>query len=476
MTCAPSSSRRQKNSLEEYKQRAHALRDENEALKRDREVRESEARQIISFLRLDAERKDELIESLKKTIEQQREMFQRERENDSLAAAKKLKESEEAARTREKLLENEIAQLQKELQTLQEFKERKAQLEAGLEQEKRERLALEENHKETISAMERKFYDEKGKMQREYKQMLAEIKKSSQEEAVERLDASTKKILFENRRMAEELRLQVQEADDLQKMNRKREEENRRLRREVELNEQGLKEYSKQGFKQTREIRELTGKTKSLEKSLAQVVKEYEKKAHQATESHDRKTRELELELSGMRQLIKLKSKELANVKRLAQLILEKRNEVETFLLESIEEVKAQIAKERPPLPKHGVGARRGVLPHIDRKAGTSNLPRSFEEHVDISELTWSDRERVLRLLFAKINNSEPMQQMPPHLLDVQDQDALGMAARAAQMDIDGTVMEGDETFLTTDALADGRGYLGALDGQSSHGLAAPLA
>ena len=36
-------------------------------------------------------------------------------------------------------------------------------------------------------------------------------------QAVERLDASTKKILFENRRMAEELRVQVQETDELQK-------------------------------------------------------------------------------------------------------------------------------------------------------------------------------------------------------------------------------------------------------------------
>ena len=33
-------------------------------------------------------------------------------------------------------------------------------------------------------------------------QMLAEMKKTSQEEAVERLDSSTKKILFENRRCA----------------------------------------------------------------------------------------------------------------------------------------------------------------------------------------------------------------------------------------------------------------------------------
>ena len=73
--------------------------------------------------------------------------------------------------------------------------------------------------------------------------MLAEMKKTSQEEAVERLDASTKKILFENRRMAEELRLQVQETDELQKAKRYLEEENKKLKREVQLNEQSVKEY-----------------------------------------------------------------------------------------------------------------------------------------------------------------------------------------------------------------------------------------
>ena len=44
------------------------------------------------------------------------------------------------------------------------------------------RLELEEDHKETIAQMERKFFEEKGRLQKEYKQMLAEMKKSSQEE------------------------------------------------------------------------------------------------------------------------------------------------------------------------------------------------------------------------------------------------------------------------------------------------------
>jgi hypothetical protein len=340
-----------KNSLEEYKQRSHELRDENEALKREREVRESEARQIISYLRNDAEKKDVLIESLRDAIEQQRERFAREREGDRLSAAKRLKEAEDDFHAREKRLEDSMAQLNKELATLLDFKERKATLEGGLEHERHERLELEENHKEAVAQMERKFFEEKAKLQREAKQMLAEIKKSSQEEAVERLDASTKKVLFENRRMAEELRLQVQETDELQKLSRKRDDENKRLRRDVELNEDALKEYAKTGFRQTREIKDLAAKVKSLERSLGQVVKEYERKAQLVADAHDRRSQELELESSGMRQLLRLKSKELANVKRLAQLILEKRNEVETFLLESIEEVKVRRSRTRATRP-----------------------------------------------------------------------------------------------------------------------------
>ena len=66
--------------------------------------------------------------------------------------------------------------------------------------------------------------------------------RAGQEEAVERLDQSSKKILFENRRMAEELRLQVGETDELQKAEKTLEEETKKLRREVALNEQSVKE------------------------------------------------------------------------------------------------------------------------------------------------------------------------------------------------------------------------------------------
>ena len=65
--------------------------------------------------------------------------------------------------------------------------------------------------------LERKFIEQNTKQKKEYEQKLEELKKVSEENIDERLDASVKRILQQNRRMAEELRLHVQETDELQR-------------------------------------------------------------------------------------------------------------------------------------------------------------------------------------------------------------------------------------------------------------------
>ena len=47
-------------------------------------------------------------------------------------------------------------------------------------------------------------------MRKEYEQRMEELKKSAEEEIDERMDASVKRILQQNRRMAEELKIHVQ--------------------------------------------------------------------------------------------------------------------------------------------------------------------------------------------------------------------------------------------------------------------------
>jgi len=415
------------------------LQDANETQEHDSQV-------VLKFLREDAERKDELIESLKKTINQQRELFAAQREDERRTAAEELASVRAELTGRENALSKQLGEAQDELFRLQEFKEQKLNMERALEQGEAERQEMAESHKLALENLERKFLEEKNRLQKEYKQMLAEMKKSSQEEAVERLDSSTKKILFENRRMAEELRLQVGETDELQKAKKGLEEETKRLRREVALNEQSVKEYAKQGFRQSKEIKELSAKVKSLERSLSTNVASFEKERDTLVKEDQRKLAEVELDSQGLRQLVKLKSKELTHMKRLASIILQKRNEVETFLLDSIELVKGEVqrrrAEEERTMPRS-----RGRLPQLTG-ARPSNLPASPEEHIDIRDLTWDDRERVLRLLFAKINNAAPFPQMPPHPLH--DDGPLGrMAGDPAD---DGADLSADAAFFVTQA------------------------
>jgi len=392
--------------------------------------------QIISFLRKDAERKDELIDSLKGTIGQQRDAFAQQREQEAETTNQRFAALEEQFRGQTEAQQRQITRLQRELSELQEFKDRKEELEDAMQRGEQARADLEEDHKEGLAAMERKFFEEKGKLQREYKQMLAEMKKTSQEEAVERLDASTKKILFENRRMAEELRLQVQETDELQKAKKTLEEENKKLRREVQLNEQAVKEYAKQGFRQSKEIKDLTAKVKTLERYVSTSTREFEREKDALSTSDRKKMGELELDSAGLRQLVRLKTKELANVKRLAAIILQKRNDVETFLLESLEHVKTEIGRRRAEEERTARLSKGKLLPALAvAEPRPSNLPQSAEERVDIRDLTWEDRERVLRLLFAKINNSTPLHSMPPHALQPDDGISQEMLLAAMESD-----------------------------------------
>lgn len=67
---------------------------------------------------------------------------------------------------------------------------------------------------------------------------------------------------------------------------------------------------------------------KGLEASLDEVVRDFEAEKQQTMHSHDQRTSDLSLELNGLRQLIKIKNKELKTMKRLASHILQQRTEV----------------------------------------------------------------------------------------------------------------------------------------------------
>ena len=87
-------------------------------------------------------------------------------------------------------------------------------------------------------------------------QKIEHLKRNAEADIDERLDASMKRILQQNRKLAEELHMHVQETSVLQRDKKKLEEDNKVLTRELDIKNEAEQEYAKRGLKQAQELYE----------------------------------------------------------------------------------------------------------------------------------------------------------------------------------------------------------------------------
>lgn len=165
-----------------------------------------------------------------------------------------------------------------------------------------------------------------------------------------------------------------------------------------------------------------------------------------------RELEEANIDASGLRRLMKIKTQELKQMRNLAATILSQRSETEQFFLESLQEVRDMIKAERKRSQrdakvaldrmKNGqvgdiaasgnikrlpsLAVKQSALhlfedPHAkaaaaaagssnkDPSAASSSALRGLGDKVLIRDLSWEDKELVLRILFAKMNGSDQM-------------------------------------------------------------------
>ena len=154
-------------SLEEFRFRCQELVAENLKLQEEKETQEHDSQLVLKFLREDAERKDELIESLRKTINQQRELFAAQREDERQAADAELNSVRDQLTTENEKLTRELSAARDELDRLADFKRNKLDIERALEDGENERERMRDDHKLHLEALERKFLEEKNRLQKE---------------------------------------------------------------------------------------------------------------------------------------------------------------------------------------------------------------------------------------------------------------------------------------------------------------------
>lgn len=184
---------------------------------------------------------------------------------------------------------------------------------------------------------------------------------------------------------------------------------NKNYKRDMMLNAETMEEYSKRQQNQNKKIKMLKSKIQILEKSLSQIVQDFEKEKTLLKKQNEDMLKGQENELSMLKEETRQKNKELKMLKSLSNVIIDQRSDIEQFFLEALEQIKEEIRKKmaeekrlkRFRAPGESIG---GTVGSLGQTGASHDQTKSYADKVDLNDLDWEDRERVLRLLFSKIN------------------------------------------------------------------------
>ena len=419
----PRRNQRKKKALLATQGKLSVLEQANRKLLEEHEAEKHESFEVAEFLRKEIVKKNERILMLEAQVEEQEREFQEEKEEMKQANLRQMEKAKQQFKNQEFELHKQMQGLTSELRSVKQFKDRKKQVELEMNLLKEENTSTKKQQENQLLELERKYVDQNTKLKKDYEQRLEELKRSAEENIDERLDASVKRILQQNKRMAEELRLHVQQTDELQRQRDSLEEEKIDLSRELEIKTEIEQEFALRGSQQQRQIKKANEKIVSLERTLAQVFEQFNKQRGASEQQSKQDTQALRAEIGSLKRALALKTRELKHIRKLSQAVLTQRSDVEAFLISSLEIARREALDE----------GKSGTLPPIFAKGGGAGSRRGSGSgpagpggdlgRFQIEDLSWEDREKVLRSLFAKINNQTQqtyLSTLPQHSFTLQ--------------------------------------------------------
>ncbi|OCT68141.1 hypothetical protein XELAEV_18039437mg [Xenopus laevis] len=408
----------------EYRDTARSLAQNNEDLTKQQYQLEKDMVEVIGFLKKQDLEKDELIEKLQQNLIAQKKSAQDEREKLVELYSKQISHLEENYSQKT----NEMQIIQSEFKLMREFRRQKVELEKELDEVKESLWRANQDHKETLARMERRFFEEKQRLEKEAEKKIMMLAEKAHSEAIIQLDEARKSVFKENVRLKEAFSYHLKEMKDIKKSKKMQEDAKLHLLQEKETNDLLVQEKVSQVSQKKVQIQELQQNVKALECALERMTMEMEKDAQGKEHQVLLQEQAGNVELQKLQKVLHMKEREMNRIKKLSRNILEERTEVESFFLEALWQVKQEIATSRNYYRQVAQSAYTSKM--IQASLGKDQYPkiRTFhnKEHstndvshdlseaekwthiqagkVDIGDLTWEQKEKVLRLLFAKMN------------------------------------------------------------------------
>ena len=404
--------------------------------------------EMVKYLEGEIRRKDVMT----KRLQRQKQDLQRHHEADLAMMAKQFENTcrfmEKIFMEKEKGILGKNDALTQQIADLGEFQRQRAQLAEELESTKSIIYANERRHKLQLDELEKQFLAARDGLQREAAERIAASRANYQVEVGRELEEESTAVRMENERLRERLRTHEATSDRLQKQHSTLTQKIHSLKQDLELRQQQNEEYLRKSLRSTKLIEQLTTETRQLEETLLHRLKAQEDDHHRQQLDHQQRLIPLEQQLSQLRSQSTIIDAEHKRIRRRARTILAQRREIATFFLTALQETreskerkKMLQKKERELLQQAQLReltlpvALRTKLPFIhpnhDERSSYQSMTIGgsgsgsgaiFDKPMELSDLTLEDREKVLRLLYAKISHipSGLTVQLPSHSFDIQ--------------------------------------------------------
>ena len=177
-------------------------------------------------------------------------------------------------------------------------------------------------------------------------------------------------------------------------------------------NEEGLLEFQTLTFKQSQKIKELKEEIKTLNEKFPEEVSKYTKEQEFMKFDNQNKRSELEFRYQNLSDVLRIKHRETKSIRKTLQLVMDQRSEIEHFVIEAIQEIAmnkeniSNVDKEFPSENGSKICSNKSINPqsyfHNDIRVDGSHKFMNKKK-----KMNWDEREKILRVIFAKLNAGE---------------------------------------------------------------------
>lgn len=225
---------------------------------------------------------------------------------------------------------------------LLEFKNARMIKKKEIENEENRYKMLLNQHGQVMKQGAEDLERQKQRINAQYAQFLEDFRKKALLKAEKDISEIERNIQAQNQRLEDEAKIQDEELAYLENKNTQIELDNEQAQQDLKAKGMTVEEHAKKQFEKNKKIKLLKTKIELLEKSLGQIVADFEKERELLKFQNEQIIREQHEELRNLQESTRMKSQECSNLKAICQMILDQRSDIEQFFLESMEQVKEE--------------------------------------------------------------------------------------------------------------------------------------